>query len=223
MPAVVTISASFGAGGSIVGPKVAQRLGLPFLDRAIPVAAARRLQLPDSVAAALDEHAPSVLERLAGALAHASAPIGPDPIDMVGDDDPDEFRHATEAVLRQVADTTGAVVLGRCAMVVLAGRPDVLSVRLDGPVAARVASVAAREAMDVEEVRRAQHESDRTREAYARVFYRVRQDDPKLYHLMVDTTAIDLDSCVEMVVTAAAARCHLRDGASDPPRSACRE
>lgn len=215
MPAVVTISASFGAGGSIVGPQVAQRLGLPFLDRAIPAAAARRLQVPDSVAAALDEHAPSMLERLARALAHASAPIGPDPIDMVGDDDPDEFRHATEAVLRQVADTTGAVVLGRCAMVVLAGRPDVLSVRLDGPVEARVASVAARETMDIDEIRRAQRESDRTREAYARVFYRVSQDDPTLYHLMIDATAIDLDSCVELVVTAASARFGLRDGSRE--------
>ena len=217
MAVVVTISASFGAGGSIVGPQVAQRLGLPFLDRAIPAAAARRLQIPEAVASALDERAPSVLERLAGALAHASAPIGPDPVDMVGEDDPDEFRHATEAVLRQVADTTGAVVLGRCAMVVLGGRPDVLTVRLDGPAERRVAAVVAREKTDEAAARRAQRESDRTRDAYARVFYRVNQDDPKLYHLMIDTTAVDLGACVDLVVRAAVARCALRDVIAQAP------
>jgi hypothetical protein len=40
MAPVVTLSASFGAGGSVIGPRVAEELGLPFLDRAIPVAVA---------------------------------------------------------------------------------------------------------------------------------------------------------------------------------------
>src|SRR5436190_81574 len=34
---IVTISGSFGAGGSVIGPAVAERLGMPFLDRVIPI------------------------------------------------------------------------------------------------------------------------------------------------------------------------------------------
>ena len=34
---VVTISGSFGAGGSVIGPAVADRLGIPFVDRVIPI------------------------------------------------------------------------------------------------------------------------------------------------------------------------------------------
>lgn len=206
MAAVVTISASYGAGGSTVGPMVAERLGLPFLDRAIPVEAARRLNISEEVAAQLDERAPTVLQRWANALAHVAAPVGPDPVDMVFEDDPDRFRTATESVLRQVADTTGAVVLGRCAMVVLGGRPDVLCVRLSGPVDARVARAMATGPLDEKSARQAQQQSDRARQAYARTFYRVNLNDSSLYHLILDSTAIDLETCVEIVVAASRAR-----------------
>lgn len=206
MAGVVTISASYGAGGSLVGPLVAERLGLPFLDRAIPAAAARALELSEDVAAALDERGPSRLERLAGALANVAAPIGPESVDVAVTEHPERFRAATEAVLRRAADTTGAVVLGRCAMVVLAGRPDVLSVRLDGPVDARVARAVETEGVDVDEARRAQRESDRAREAYARVFYRVNQHDTGLYHLVVDTTVLSVEVSASLVVEAAKAR-----------------
>jgi len=61
---VVTISASYGAGGSQVGPRLADRLGVAFLDRAIPTAVAERLAVPLSEAIAHDEAVRSVLERL---------------------------------------------------------------------------------------------------------------------------------------------------------------
>jgi hypothetical protein len=32
----VTIAATYGSGGSAIGPAVAERLGLPFVERAIP-------------------------------------------------------------------------------------------------------------------------------------------------------------------------------------------
>lgn len=206
MAGVVTISASYGAGGSLVGPLVAEQLGLPFLDRAIPAAAAAALDVPDDVAEALDERAPGRLERLARSLAHAATPIGPDAIDVAVTEHPDHFRMATETVLRQAADSTGAVVLGRCGMVVLAGRPDLLAVRLDGPVEARVALVAEAEGIDEAVARRRQRESDSAREAYARTFYHVRQDDPHLYHLVIDTTVLGTEATASLVVEAARVR-----------------
>ena len=40
---VVTLAAFYGAGGTVVGPRVAERLGVPFLDRGILTAVAKRL------------------------------------------------------------------------------------------------------------------------------------------------------------------------------------
>lgn len=203
---VVTISASYGAKGQTIGEAVATELGLVFLDRAVPAAAARQLDIPDEVAQDLDERAPSLWERLAGAFAHTASPIEAATVIPPGaTQNPEEFRRATESVLHQIADTTGAVVLGRAGMAVLGDRPDVLCVRLDGPVEARVASMVA-EGTDEAEARRTQKELDGAREAYARVFYGVRQEDPKLYHLMLDTTALPIGVCIDLIVTAARAR-----------------
>jgi hypothetical protein len=53
--ALVTISAAYGALGSEVGRKLADRLDVPFLDRAITAGVAQRLALPLEEAASLDE------------------------------------------------------------------------------------------------------------------------------------------------------------------------
>jgi cytidylate kinase len=202
---VVTISAPYGAGGHDIGREVADRLGVVLLDRAIPAAVARQLEIPDKVAEDLDERAPSLWQRLAAAFANTAVPIEAAAIPPGTVQSPQEYRLATESVLREIADTTGAVVLGRAAMVVLGGRPDVLCVRLDGPVEARIAHMVAT-GMEEPAARQAQKDLDRTREAYARVFYNVRQDDPRLYHLRLDTTALPYATCVDIVVAAARAR-----------------
>ena len=51
---VVTISAAYGAAGAEVAPAVAQLLGLPFHERAIPAQVAGRLGVPVEEAEAND-------------------------------------------------------------------------------------------------------------------------------------------------------------------------
>jgi cytidylate kinase len=115
---------------------------------------------------------------------------------------PEAFRVASQAELQRTADTTGGVILGRAGMVALGGRPDVLCVRLDGPVEARIARVVAL-GIDRAAARQAQREVDRAREAYARVFFSARQDDPRLYHLVLDSTVLSLEACIEIILRAA--------------------
>jgi len=202
---VVTISAPYGARGREVGTAVAEQLGLVFLDRAIPAAVARQLNISEEEAEDLDERAPSLWKRFMSAFANVGPIGGATALGIEALQSPDDYRLATEAVLRRTADTTGAVVLGRAAMVILGGRPDVLCVRLDGPVEARIAHMVA-EGTDETAARQAQQDLDRSREAFARLFYNVHQEDPRLYHLMLDTTALPLATCIEIVVAAARAR-----------------
>ena len=42
---------------------------------------------------------------------------------------------------------------------------------------------------------------------YVRRAYGVDGKDPSLYHLMLDSTALDIDTCVELIVAASRARC----------------
>ena len=101
---LVALSASYGAGGSIVGPALAERLDVPFLDRAIPLAVADRLHVPYDDAAAHDEQVrTSWLERvLSGYVGGEAGVPAPLPADTFSSED---FRRATEEVLLQQAAT----------------------------------------------------------------------------------------------------------------------
>ncbi len=202
---VVTLSASYGAGGSQVGPRLAERLGVAFLDRVIPTTVAERLAVPLDDALAHDDAVRSVLERLLLRFAPAAQAFSgaAPPSDLV---DERSFLRATEEVIRERAAAGSAVILGRAAAVVLADLPGALHVRLDGPPERRLAQAGALEGVDRETAERHMRETDRAREAYVQQFYGVDARDAALYHLVIDSTTLPLDACVELIALAAAVR-----------------
>ena len=74
LPAVVTVAALYGAGGRAVGPRVAELLGVPFLDRAIPSAVAERAGVSESAVADVDEAPQTRWDRLTRNLGEILAP-----------------------------------------------------------------------------------------------------------------------------------------------------
>jgi cytidylate kinase len=202
---LVTLSAPYGAGGSHVGPEVAERLGVPFVDRAIPTAVAEQLAVPLHDAIDRDEAVGSWLTRALlsfGQVGPVLAGATPVPGSVLTDD---TFREATEQVLQQHA-ASGAVILGRAGAIVLRDAPGALHVRLTGSREARIAQGMAIEGVDRETAERHADETDRARDAYVRHFYRCDARDPALYHLVLDSTALPLDACADLVVEAAQAR-----------------
>lgn len=203
---LVSLSASYGAGGAVIGPAVAERLGVPFLDRAIPVQVAEQLDVSLEVASAHDEEASEggFLDRLLRGFMAADisvpAPLPPETVTS------EDFRRATEEVLQRQAATGEGVILGRAGAVVLRDHPHVLRVRLDGPREARIAQAMALGERDRETAERALRQLDRAHADYMRQFYGADIDDPRLYHLVIDSTAIPIDDCVELIVLAARAR-----------------
>jgi cytidylate kinase len=198
---LVALSASYGAAGSVVGPALAERLGVPFLDRAIPLAVAERLHVPvDQAVAHEDQAGTSLLERLLRGFI-ASDNVAPTAMPASASD---EFHEATVAALREQAATGEGVILGRAATLVLREDPRVLRARLDGPPERRVRlAMDLGEDVDEETARRALRATDQAHEAYARRFYDARLDDPSLYHVIVDPTAVGVDAAIEMLATAA--------------------
>jgi hypothetical protein len=202
---VVTLSASYGAGGSQVGPRLADRLSVAFLDRVIPTTVAERLAVPLDDALAHDDAVRSVLERLLMRFAPAAQAFSgaATPPELV---DERSFLRATEAVIREHAAAGSGVILGRAAAIVLRDAPGALHVRLDGPAERRLAQAMELEGADRETAARHMRETDSAREAYVHQFYGADARDAALYHLVIDSTALALDACVELIALAAAAR-----------------
>ena len=213
MAPVVTLSASFGAGGSVIGPRVAEELGLTFLDRAIPVAVAEALAVPMSDVVAHDERRTPGLGRLLASLARAAAApdtaFGSAPTAArasLGDQPEQAFRDQTERILHQIADTSGGVIVGRAAAIVLRDQANALHVRLDGPIEARIQNAIGFEGADEAHARKLLIDTDRTRESYVKHFYKCDPRNACHYHLVLDSTALEFETCVEIIVAAARAR-----------------
>lgn len=199
---IIALSAAYGAAGSQIGPALAQRLGVPFIDRGIALAVAERLDI--SVDDALAHEEPTgkgLLERLLsgflGADPGAPAPL---PADAVT---PEDFHRAAEDALLAQAATGRGVILGRGAVAALRHDSRVLRVRLTGPVERRIAHAMRVRGLDRDTAERTLHALDRTHADYLRQFYDVDILDPGLYHLMLDATSFEADVCIDIIATAA--------------------
>jgi len=203
---VITIAALYGAAGSTIGARVAERLGVPWLDRAIPEAVAKRTGLTEDAVADVDEEPRTLTERLVTSLGRTSTMSG-------GTGGSSERLDIQERRLRAFieqalaeARVSGGVVLGRGGMVVLSGVPWALHVFLGGPREARVQQRMALDGIDQRTAEERQRTTDRARIGYVRSAYGVDGLDPDLYHLMLDSTAIDFDTCVQLIVQASRSR-----------------
>jgi cytidylate kinase len=216
---LITLSAPYGAGGSHIGPEVARRLGVPFVDRAIPTGVAEKLAVPLQEAIDRDESIGSTLTRMTVWLGQVGQAFGAPGAMSVAPVEDADYRRATEQVLREYAQGDGAVILGRGGAVVLRDEPRALHVRLDGPVEARIRQGMAVEGVDRATAERHISETDKARVAYMQHFYRCDLRDMTLYHLVLDSTEIPLETCVELIVTAARARDRSYEGSGTPSSS----
>ncbi len=199
---VITVSASYGSGGSVIAPMIAERLGVPFLDR--PVAAktttAIEIAANDEAARPDEDVSQSIWGRILEALAsvpdeygtHLSVPPG---------GSGSELRVEAERRLSGfVSANNCGVVLGYAGALVI---DDAYRVRLDGPIERRVRSGMKIECLDEATARARLEKTDRVRAGYWKRLYNRDIRDPSAYHLMIDSTVLSPETVVDMIVAGA--------------------
>jgi MFS family permease len=218
---VVTVSATYGTRGEAIARRVAERLDVPFLDRVVTAEVARRLD--PALSEELSQHAdggdgPSGILRLFAGAVDAQPLYGT--VAPIGDGGPrseeEMLLWASERVVRDMAEGSGGVILGRGGGVILRDHPRALHVRLDGPPERRVRLAAELSGIDEETARERMRQVDRVRETYMREVLGVDPRDPSLYHMVLDPTVLPLETCVDVIVDAARGRA----AAGDPSRPA---
>lgn len=197
---LVTVSASYGAGGSVVAPALAKRLGVPFLQRATTSSGGVQGPAPCTERLEPKEADQMPTHPVLAALTHA-LPTGPTLSPPPARHLDDALRQQCEGGIYAMAADRAGVILGRGAAVVL-GRDVGFHVRLDGPPEARLAQGATVEGVSLDEARRHMAAADRARTAYVRRLYRVDPNDPRHYHLVIDSTVIPLETVTELILSA---------------------
>ena len=193
---VVTISASYGSGGSEVAPLLARRLDVRFVDRVVSPETAHRLAQAES---------DGLFWRLirsitpAGGLTAGSIHAERELHERFHD------RESLERALRETAADGDVVILGRAGALALRDDSRALHVRLDGPAEARVFRAMEIESIDEATARQRLAETDRARERFVRDIYGLDPADPGLYTLLLDGTDYTSESCVDIIAAAVAA------------------
>jgi len=200
---LITVSASYGAGGSVVAPALAGRLGLPFLQRVTTSEGHLAEPGPCDEQLSMEEVKATPVHRL---LAHftQAMPAGPTQSPPSTHHQDEHLRGHGEAGIHHLLAAGGGVILGRAAAVVL-GKDRGFHVRLDGPAGRRAAQGAAVEGISQDQARQRLRAADKARTAYVRRLYRCDPADASPYHLVIDSTAIPLDTVTEIILTAARA------------------
>jgi CMP/dCMP kinase len=210
---IVTISREYGAGGSSVAGIVAAELGAEVVDKKLIEEVANRLSIRPSDVEAESERARSLLERLVRSFSALEpgmgmgwAPPYPDPLY----DPRKEIIELTEQIIREVAGSGNAVIVGRGAGFVLADRPGVFRVFLRAPEAVRLKTLMARLGLPEAETRRKMHETDSNRAAYIKQLYGRDWCDPDEYDLVVNTGRVAYKTAAQMIL------CGVREAALAP-------
>jgi hypothetical protein len=211
---VVCISRTTAAGGENVGDAVAQRLRFRYVDEQIIERASQLAQVdPKLVEAA--EHRRPLLQRLLDKLAMAHDLAGPVslatgvPLDAFAPSPvgyqaiPEDLRVLIRAAIHEVATVGQAVIVAHAASMALAGMEGVLRVLVTASPATRAHRLAVAQGISADDAATAIAKSDRERQAYFREFYKITDELPTQYDLVINTDVLTPQQAVEVIIAAA--------------------
>ena len=132
---VITISRQYGSGGHEVGEKVAQKLNLPFYDKALIAMAAKKSGLSEEVFADADEKATSSLlySMVMGSYAFGARVPGINEMPIN-----DKLFVLQSDIIKKAAKEGPCVIIGRCADYILREHENCLNVFVHADKAARI-------------------------------------------------------------------------------------
>lgn len=207
---IVTISRTFGAGGSPIGLILATRLGAEFVDRKIVAAVAARSGISEAEARGYDEQVRSVWQRVAAALTagrtELAVPLPPTDEADAGMGVEERLAKLTKAVIQEEAAHGNAVIVGRGGAFFLRGHPNVLHVQVHAPLETRVRNLLAQmeelpegARPDEASLRQLCGSIDAQRGEYLRRLFGINWLDPTHYDLSIDTQTFDFESAADLI------------------------
>jgi cytidylate kinase len=210
---VVCISHATAAGGETIGQAVAEQLAFRYVDEEIISRAARLAQVDPKLVAAT-EHKQPLMQRLLDKLGAAQEAIGPvalaSGLYVQSSQRPgathassDELRSMIRAAISAVGKVGSAVIVAHAASMALAGRPGVLRVLVTAPDETRRDRLVQEQTLTAAEAADALSKSDEGRRNYFRTFYKLTQELPTHYDIVLNTEVLTPGQATALIVLAA--------------------
>ena len=176
-----------GSGGRTIGRILAEKLGVPFYDKALIKTLEEKYNLSTEEIErkkARSRHWWSDFERVVGLGYGMSVNVDPSRVETVTTS---QLFQAEKEILEGIAQDKSCVIAGRLAFFVLKSHPNHLSVLIQSSMESRIARVMRKKNISQEEAVKLIDKVDKMREKYVKNFSNTSRYDTRNYDLVIRT------------------------------------
>ena len=193
----VCIAREFGSGGREVGRLVAEKMGLAFYDRELLQQAAKKSGIVEEMFEKADEKPTnSLLYSLSMAVAGNQAPTTFSELTYTSND---RLQNYVAQVIREVAEESPCVIIGRCADYILRGKEKTFSLFLHAKLEERITRIAKMHSIDEDAARALIRKTDRIRANYYSFYTDRDWGSASSYDLSVDVGKFGIEKSADVV------------------------
>ena len=195
---VVSISRQFGAGGRTLGQKVAARLGYQFVDQDLIDRVAEKADVSVEWVEAVEKEVGGKLMRIISGLVSSNfieRLLG----DSASDFDEKKYLAFLTKVTHDIAEQSEAVIIGRASQIILADNPEAVRILLVADMEDRINFMMKRYGLDRIAADRAIAIGDKNRASLLNLFGVSDLDDPRYYHVVINTSETPLKWAEDIV------------------------
>lgn len=191
---IITIGRQVGSGGRLVAKAIADKLGLPFFDREILLNAAKESGIKGDFFEKTDERN-NFFSRIASYFAitqisHVDNCLSSESL----------FKFQSDA-MRKAAQESGGVFVGRCSDYVLRDFERKTDVFITANIGERVRRASEYFGLAEAETEKRINEMEAARRDYYNFFTNKTWGAAESYHLCLDSTGMEIDSCAELIIS----------------------
>lgn len=184
---VVTISREFGSGGGEVAHKLAEKLGVPCYDKTVN-------QLT-SVISGFSENAVKISEDKVSKPFDYTSFTHSNTLPVC-----DRIYIAQQKEIKQLADKSSCVIVGRCAASILKNHENCVNVFICAPIEQRIERISAQHNLNAEEAEKMIKQKDKERKNYYKKYGDMEWGKVQNYLLTLNTV-IGIDHSVSIIET----------------------
>lgn len=194
---IITISRQFGSGGSEIGYRLAQELGIKYYDKDLVVQAAKESGMSEQVMAQEEEKATGSFLYSMVLAPHAAASQF---LNWTEDSLNDRIYKAQASFIRKAASEESCVFIGRCADYLLWDEPNVLRIFIQADLEDRKARIAEEGNIPLNKAEDVIKKKDKTRANYYNFHTNNKWTDLTNYDLCINVSKVGgIDHAVRLI------------------------
>ena len=187
---IITIGREYGTGGREIGQKLALRLGIPFYDRELITRAAKKTGFDEKLFEQLDK-------RATNSFLYSLTMFGS--VGLNGMSLTDQLYLAQSNVIREIAEESSCVIVGRCADYILQDKAKCLKVFIHADMAFRAKRIVEVYGEREQSPEQRLRDKDKRRAAYHRFYTNMKWGYAQNYHITLDSGELGIDKCADII------------------------